>query len=46
MMQLLQHGEFDLTRIITHRMALAETPAAYDLFRTRGGGVLKVVLAP
>lgn len=46
MMQLLQHGEFDLTPIITHRTPLAEAPAAYDLFRARAGGVLKVVLAP
>lgn len=46
LMALIAAGRVDLTPLITHGMKLAETPAAYDLFRERRGGVLKVALRP
>jgi alcohol dehydrogenase len=46
LMHLLRHSTFDLTPLITHRIALTATPAAYELFRGREGGVLKVAIAP
>lgn len=46
LMALVAHGRVDLRPLLTHSMKLAETPAAYDLFRRREGGVLKVALRP
>jgi len=42
----LEHGDADLSPLITHRFPLAEAPAAYDLFRSRADGVIKAVLVP
>ncbi len=36
----------DLTPLITHRFALDDIRAAYDLFHRQGDGVLKVALFP
>ncbi|MCL4241359.1 MAG: alcohol dehydrogenase catalytic domain-containing protein [Dehalococcoidia bacterium] len=46
LMALISGGKVDLTPLITHNMRIAETPAAYDLFRKREGGVLKIALRP
>lgn len=46
LMALISGGKVDLTPLITHNMKIAETPAAYDLFRRREGGVLKIALRP
>jgi threonine dehydrogenase-like Zn-dependent dehydrogenase len=46
MMDVVQFGRVDLTPLFTHHMKLAETPAAYDLFRSRRDGVIKVALRP
>jgi len=46
LMRLVQYGGLDLTPLITHRLPLTEAPAAYEIFRSRGEGVLKVVLTP
>jgi 2-desacetyl-2-hydroxyethyl bacteriochlorophyllide A dehydrogenase len=46
MMDVVQYGKVDLTPLFTHHMKLAETPAAYDLFRSRRDGVIKVALRP
>ena len=43
---LMEHGNIDLTPLFTHRMKLSEAPAAYDLFRSKSGGVLKIALTP
>jgi threonine dehydrogenase-like Zn-dependent dehydrogenase len=43
---IIQHGDVDLQPLFTHRMKLAEAPAAYDLFRSKEGGVLKIALTP
>ena len=46
LMGLVQAGKVDLRPLFTHSMKLSETPAAYDLFRKREGGVLKIALRP
>jgi threonine dehydrogenase-like Zn-dependent dehydrogenase len=46
LMSLVGTGKVDLTPLLTHSMKIAETPAAYDLFRSRDGGVLKIALRP
>ena len=46
LMNLVAGGKVDLRPLITHNLKLSETPSAYDLFRSRGEGVLKVALRP
>jgi threonine dehydrogenase-like Zn-dependent dehydrogenase len=46
LMNLVAGGKVDLRPLITHNMKLTETPAAYDLFRSRDQGILKVALRP
>lgn len=43
---LIQHGNVDLTPLFTHRMKLADAPKAYDLFRSKAEGVLKIAITP
>ncbi len=43
---LLEHGGIDLTPLFTHTMKLADTPKAYDLFRSKAEGVLKIAITP
>ena len=38
--------KFDPTPLITHRFALEDIAAAYDLFSNRRDGVLKVAIRP
>ena len=46
LMALVSGGKVDLRPLLTHSMKLSETPAGYDLFRERKGGVLKIALRP
>ncbi len=46
LMALISGGKVDLTPLITHSVKIAETPAGYDLFRKKEGGVLKIALRP
>ncbi len=46
MLALLQHGDIDLSPLFTHRMKLADMPKAYDLFRSKTEGVLKIAVTP
>jgi threonine dehydrogenase-like Zn-dependent dehydrogenase len=39
-------GDLDPTYVITHRMALAEAPAAYRMLHAAGDGCVKVVMTP
>ncbi|HWQ29288.1 MAG TPA: zinc-binding dehydrogenase [Dehalococcoidia bacterium] len=43
---LVANGKVNLRGLFTHRMKLEEAPKAYDLFRERKGGVLKIALEP
>ncbi len=46
LMRLIERGRIDPRPLFTHRMKLEETPAAYERFRKREGGVLKIALRP
>ena len=46
MLELVRWGRVDLGPLFTHRMKLADTPKAYDLFRSKEGGVLKIAITP
>jgi threonine dehydrogenase-like Zn-dependent dehydrogenase len=45
-MALISGKKVDLTPLLTHSIKLSETPAGYDLFRKKEGGVLKIALRP
>lgn len=46
LMRLIERGRVDMRPLFTHSMKLAETPEAYDRFRKREGGVVKIALRP
>jgi len=46
LMQHIREGALDPSFVITHRMGLDEAPAAYDMFKTKRDGCIKVVLRP
>lgn len=46
MMDVVRYGKVDLTPLFTHSMKLAAAPEAYDLFRSRRDGVIKIALRP
>jgi threonine dehydrogenase-like Zn-dependent dehydrogenase len=46
LLERIQNGDFDPTRIITHRMPLDDAPYAYDIFKNKQDECIKVVLKP
>jgi threonine dehydrogenase-like Zn-dependent dehydrogenase len=46
MLDLVRWGRVDLGALFTHSMKLADTPKAYDLFRSKQEGVLKIAITP
>ncbi|MBI4515847.1 MAG: alcohol dehydrogenase catalytic domain-containing protein [Deltaproteobacteria bacterium] len=46
LMDLTRYRKVDLRPLFTHHMKLSETVAAYDLFRDRRNGVIKIALRP
>lgn len=46
LLQKIEAGEIDPSFVITHRVPLAEAPAAYKSFRDKEDGCIKVVLKP
>jgi threonine dehydrogenase-like Zn-dependent dehydrogenase len=46
LMELIASGAIDSTFIITHRMALADAPAGYELFSEKKDGCVKIVMDP
>lgn len=46
LLDIIRYGKVDLSPLFTHRMKLSQTPAAYDLFREKRDGVLKIALTP
>lgn len=46
LLELIQNGKIDPSAIITHRLGLADAPAAYKTFRDKEDGCIKVVLTP
>ena len=46
MLNIIRYGKVDLSALFTHRMKLSQTPEAYDLFRSKRDGVIKIAIAP
>jgi threonine dehydrogenase-like Zn-dependent dehydrogenase len=46
LLQLIERGAIDPSFVITHRLPLEEAPAAYETFRDKKDGCIKVVLKP
>jgi threonine dehydrogenase-like Zn-dependent dehydrogenase len=46
LLALIENAKIDLHPLFTHRMTLDETPKAYDLFRSKTEGVLKIAITP
>jgi threonine dehydrogenase-like Zn-dependent dehydrogenase len=46
LLDLVRFGGVDLSPLFTHRMRLREVGAAYELFRSKQEGVLKIALRP
>jgi len=46
MMDMVRYGRVDLRPLWTHNMKLSDTPAGYDLFRSRRDGVIKIAIRP
>ncbi|MEX1196161.1 MAG: zinc-binding dehydrogenase [Dehalococcoidia bacterium] len=46
LMGLLEHSGIDLSPLFTHRMKLDDMGKAYDLFRSKTEGVLKIAITP
>lgn len=46
LLEMIESDKIDPSFVITHRMKLEEAPKAYDLFRDKKDGCIKVVLSP
>ena len=46
LLALIEHSKLDLSPLFTHRMTLDDMPKAYDLFRSKAEGVLKIAVTP
>jgi len=46
LLQRIERGEIDPTRVITHRLPLAEAPHGYDIFKNKEDGCEKIVRKP
>ncbi len=46
LLERIQKGDIDPTFIVTHTMPLEEAPRAYDMFKNKEDGCIKVVLKP
>jgi threonine dehydrogenase-like Zn-dependent dehydrogenase len=46
LLELIRNGKIDPSFVVTHRIPLVEAPEAYDTFRAKSDGCIKVVLDP
>lgn len=46
LLERIQDGEIDPSFVITHRLSLSDAPGAYDTFKRKQEGCIKVVLKP
>jgi threonine dehydrogenase-like Zn-dependent dehydrogenase len=46
LLESIKQGRIDPSFVVTHRLPLSEAPAAYDMFRSKSDGCIKVVLDP
>ncbi len=42
----MENGEIDPSFVVTHTLPLEEAPAAYEMFKKKDDGCIKVVLKP
>jgi threonine dehydrogenase-like Zn-dependent dehydrogenase len=46
LLERIQAGQLDPTAVLTHKFALEDAPAAYEMFHRKSDGCIKVVLRP
>ncbi|MCL4851364.1 MAG: glutathione-dependent formaldehyde dehydrogenase, partial [Bryobacteraceae bacterium] len=46
LLERIEKGEIDASFVITHRLGLNEAPAAYEMFKNKQDGCIKVVMKP
>jgi threonine dehydrogenase-like Zn-dependent dehydrogenase len=46
MLDMIRYGSLELDRLHTHRLPLSQCSEAYDLFRSKEDGVLKIAITP
>jgi threonine dehydrogenase-like Zn-dependent dehydrogenase len=46
LMERIQRGEIDPSFVMTHRLPLEQAPHAYEIFKHKRDGCIKVVLKP
>jgi alcohol dehydrogenase len=46
LLDIVRYGNVDLSPLFTHRMKISQLPEAYDFFREKRDGVLKIAITP
>ena len=46
LLQMIENGDIDPSFVVTHVMSLDDAPKAYDMFKNKQDGCIKVVLKP
>ncbi len=46
MLDIIRYGKVDLSPLFTHRMKISQLPEAYNFFREKRDGVLKIAITP
>src|ERR1041384_2516317 len=46
LLEMIENGDIDPSFVVTHIMSLDDAPQAYDLFKKKEDGCIKVVLKP
>ena len=46
LLEKIESGDIDPSFVITHRVPLEDAPEAYEKFRTKSDGCIKVVIKP
>jgi threonine dehydrogenase-like Zn-dependent dehydrogenase len=46
LLERIERGEIDPTRIITHRLPLEQAPLGFDIFKNKQDNCEKVILTP
>jgi threonine dehydrogenase-like Zn-dependent dehydrogenase len=46
LLQRIENGEIDPSFVVTHRLSLEDAPEAYETFKNKQDGCVKVVLKP
>ncbi len=46
MLDMVRFNNLDVSPLFSHRMKLRDSPRAYELFRSKADGILKVAITP